>query len=303
VTNLISILDAEGQLDAIFELTAAFKADLKEGRFQERLKHRTLAMIFEKSSTRTRVSFQVAMNQLGGHAIYLDTKGTQIARGETMGDTARVLSRYVDCILFRAHRHADVVEMAEHASVPVINGLSDKAHPTQVIADLFTIKEAFGDFNRKLAYIGDGNNTCNSLIMGSAMVGMDISVATPAGYEPSSFAIGMAEDIARRKGSRVQIHHDPAEAARGADIIYTDVWVSMGQEEEKERRMRAFKGYQINQELVSLAGEPKIMHCLPAKRGVEITDQVLDSPNSMVLDQAENRMHVNKAILCWLMGE
>ncbi|NOZ76870.1 MAG: ornithine carbamoyltransferase [Euryarchaeota archaeon] len=303
MSHLISILDAEGKLEAVFEMAADFKADLKEGRFQERLRHRTLAMIFEKSSTRTRVSFEVAMTQLGGHAIYLGAGEMQLKRGETIGDTARVLSRYVDGIMIRAYRHGDVVELGRHATVPVINGLTDLEHPCQVISDLFTIREKKGGFDGKLAYVGDGNNVCNSLLLGCAMVGMDISVGRPEGYGPDGGILEKAQEIAEKTGAAIAITEDPREAVKGADIIYTDVWVSMGQEAEKEERMRAFKPYQVNAELVSAADEPLIMHCLPAKRGYEITDEILDGPGSIVLDQAENRLHVQKAILAMLMGE
>jgi ornithine carbamoyltransferase len=220
-----------------------------------------------------------------------------------VGDTARVLSRYVDAVMIRAYHHEDVVELGEHSTVPVINGLTDLEHPCQVLSDLFTIKEKKGGLNVKLAYVGDGNNVCNSLLLGCAMVGMDLAVGCPEGYGPNADIFGEASRIAEETGAAITVTDDPKEAVKGADIIYTDVWVSMGQEAEKEERMGAFKPYQVNADLVKAAGDPLIMHCLPAKRGYEITDEVLDGPSSIVLDQAENRLHVQKAILAMLMGE
>lgn len=296
--NLISILDAADNLEDIFEKTTELKA---EGA-NSLLKQKTLAMIFEKSSTRTRVSFEVAMTQLGGHAINLGAADMQLKRGETVADTAKVLSRYVNAIMIRAYHHSDVVELGANSSIPVINGLTDLEHPCQVMGDLFTIKEKKGGFSGKIAYVGDGNNVCNSLLLGCAMVGMDISVGCPEGYGPDEGILAKAKEIASRTGATITVTSNPMEAVAGADVIYTDVWVSMGQEEEKKERLEAFKAYQVNEELVAAAGDPLVMHCLPAKRGYEITDDVLDSERSIVLDQAENRLHVQKAILAMLMG-
>lgn len=295
--NLISIADAENNLENIFEMAAKFKK-----RNFRVLKEKTLAMIFEKASTRTRVSFEAAMTQLGGHAIYLDWTETQLNRGETIKDTARTLSRYVNGIVLRANKHEDAVEMGSYSTVPVINGLTDLEHPCQVLSDLFTIKEFKRSFNMKVAYIGDGNNVCNSLLLGSSMVGMDISVACPKGYEPNGEILRKAKRYAKKSGADIEILSDPSKAVANADIIYTDVWVSMGQEAEKEKRLRDFKNYQVNIGLVRKAGNPLIMHCLPAKRGLEITDEVLESKNSIVFEQAENRLHVQKALLCLLLG-
>lgn len=301
--NLVSILDAKDYLEKLFELSSKLKGDAKKGMFSEALKHRCLGLIFEKPSTRTRVSFEVAMAQLGGNTIYLDYATTQLRRGEAVKDTARVLSRYLDAIVYRAHRHEDVMELARHSSVPVINGLSDLEHPTQLLSDLFTIKEKKGSLNQKLAFIGDGNNVCNSLLLGCALVGMNISVACPKGYEPDKKIVAEAKKIAERKGSNVEIFNDPAKAAKGAGILYTDVWVSMGQEREAKKRLKDFKDFQINKKLVALANSPLVMHCLPAKRGLEITEDVLESGASIVFDQAENRLHVQKALLLMLLGK
>ncbi len=295
--NLISISDIRDNLQYIFNMSAK----LKNRNFKV-LKEKTLAMIFEKASTRTRVSFEVAMTQLGGHAIYLDWTETQLKRGETIKDTARTLSRYVEGIMLRANKHEDAVELGKYSSVPVINGLTDLEHPCQVLSDLFTIKKFKNSFNIKLAYIGDGNNVCNSLLLGSSMVGMDISVACPKGYEPNEKIVGKAEKYAKKSGANIEILSAPSKAVANADIIYTDVWVSMGQESEEKKRLRDFKNYQVNIELVRKAGNPLIMHCMPAKRGLEITDEVIESKNSIVFEQAENRLHVQKALLCLLLG-
>lgn len=295
--NFISILDLED-----WEAVLDDAGRMKRARHRAELRQRTLGLIFEKASTRTRVSFEVAMTQLGGHAVYLDWKSSQLGRGESLKDTARVLGRYLDCIVVRARSHRDVVELASHSAVPVINGLSDLEHPCQALADLFTIRERAKGFRGvKLAYVGDGNNVCNSLLLGSAMVGMDMAVATPKGYEPPGDVMARAEGLAGRTGSRVELLRDPGRAVKGADFIYTDVWVSMGQEKEEAERMRAFQDFQVNRKLVERAGNPCIMHCLPAHRGLEITDEVLDGERSIVLDQAENRLHVQKALLVYLL--
>ena len=295
--NFISMVDVRDDLEEILELSS----ELKRNKFGSQLKQKTLAMIFEKISTRTRVSFEVGMTQLGGHAIYLEPESMQLKRGETMKDTAKTLSRYVDCIMARAYKHGSVTELGRYAEVPVINGLTDLEHPCQALSDLFTIKEAKGSFDIKLAYVGDGNNVCNSLLLGASMVGMDMSVGCPEKYEPDADIVKQAEEFAKESGSEIEIIKDPVGAVSGADIIYTDVWTSMGAENEEKRRIDDFKGYQVNSELLKGANTPLIMHCLPAKRGLEITDNVLDSENSIVFEQAENRLHAQKALLCFLL--
>ena len=268
------------------------------------LKGKVLAMIFEKSSTRTRVSFEVGMIELGGFAVTLNTKDLQMGRGETVADTARVLSRYVDGIMYRAYEHSMVMELARHATVPVINGLDNFEHPCQIMADLLTVKEHLGKLKGiKMAYVGDGNNVCNSLMLGCAMVGMDLSCGCPKGYEPDPGVLKKAKAIAKKNGCKLKVVESPREAAKDADVVYTDVWVSMGQEEEQKLREKIFKPYQVNDDLMSVAHKKAIvMHCLPAHRGMEITDEVIDSPASVVMDQAENRLHAQKAIMVALMG-
>jgi ornithine carbamoyltransferase len=290
--------EIEGNLDNVLKLSSK----LKKEKFSSRLEQKTLAMIFEKISTRTRVSFEVGMTRLGGHAIYLEPQSMQLKRGETIKDTAKTLSRYVDCIMVRAYRHEDVVELGKHADVPVINGLTNLEHPCQALSDLFTIKEAKRGFGIKLAYVGDGNNVCNSLLLGASMVGMDMSVGCPKGYEPDSGIVKKAKKFSKKSGSKIEVVNNPKEAVSKADVVYTDVWTSMGDEKDEKRRIKKFKGYQVNSKLLEGASTPLIMHCLPAKRGQEITDDVLDSKNSIVFDQAENRLHSQKALLCFLLG-
>lgn len=297
--DLVSMLDVEDDLVGLLELAASIKNRTEAGEPYEPLRGRSLAMIFEKSSTRTRVSFEVGMTQLGGHALFLSPNDLQLGRGETIADTARVLSRYVDGIVYRAFRNENVRELATNASVPVINGLDDREHPCQTIADLFTIKERKGELKGlKLTYVGDGNNVCNSLLLGTAIVGMDMTAACPPGYEPDPEILAHARRIAKGTGSTLEVVHDPAIGVRGADILFTDVWVSMGQEKEREERERIFRPYQVNAKLLALANKDAlVMHCLPAHRGLEITDDVIDGPQSIVFDQAENRLHAQKAIL------
>ena len=302
--DFLSVLDAEKDFVAIIELAANLKNRARAGELYEPLKNKNLAMIFEKASTRTRVSFEVAMGQLGGHALYLNPQDLQLGRGETIADTARVLSRYVDAILYRAFRHEDVAELAKWATVPVINGLSDWEHPCQALADLFTVQEHRGDLKGlKLAYVGDGNNVCHSLILAAALVGMDASVGCPDKFRPHATVVKQAKEIAARTDAKLSIQADPVDAVKGADVVYTDVWVSMGMEKEKGERERIFQPYQVNQQLVNKAKEDAIvMHCLPAHRGLEITDEVIDGPKSVVWDQAENRLHAQKALLVKLLG-
>ncbi len=303
--HIISMLDLQEDLMEILSLAERIKEKQKRGEVYDPLKNRSLAMIFEKPSTRTRVSFEVGMTQLGGHALYLSPKDLQIGRGETIADTARVLSRFVDAIMYRAFSHDVMRELAENATVPVINGLDDLEHPCQILADLLTIKEHKGDFRGlKLVYVGDGNNVCNSLMLGAAMVGMDMVVSCPHGYEPDARLFEKAREIASRNDSDVRIVHDPVEAVKDADVIYTDVWVSMGQEgPEAKQKEEKFRPYQVNSDLVKHARPDYIfMHCLPAHRGYEVTDEVVDSPNSVVFDEAENRLHAQKALLVKLLA-
>jgi ornithine carbamoyltransferase len=286
-------------------LTALDLADDLKERQQRREEHhllpgRTLAMIFQKPSTRTRVSFEVGMAQLGGHALYLAASDLQLGRGETLRDTATVLSRYVDGIMIRTFAQDDVEELARHASVPVINGLTDSAHPCQALADVMTIRERLGRLESvRVAYLGDGNNVCASLMVACAKLGADFVAATPEGYEPDEGAV----ETAREAGGSVELMHSPRKAARDADVLYTDVWTSMGQEDERARRLRDLAGFGIDADLVQLAGDDAIvLHCLPAHYGEEITEDVLYGPHSAVWDQAENRLHAQKALLALVMA-
>jgi ornithine carbamoyltransferase len=278
--------------------------DLKERQARREEHHllpgRTLGMIFQKPSTRTRVSFEVGMYQLGGAGLYLAASDLQLGRGETLRDTATVLSRYLDGLMIRTFAQDDVEELARHATVPVINGLTDSAHPCQALADVMTIRERLGRLaGVRLAYLGDGNNVCASLMVAAAKLGMEFVAATPEGYEPDPRVV----EIAREANGAVELTHDPREAARGADVLYTDVWTSMGQDEEKERRLRDLAGFGIDGELVGLAGDEAIvLHCLPAHYGEEITEDVLYGRHSAVWDQAENRLHAQKALLALVIS-
>ncbi len=299
--HLLSVCDAQDQVVQLLDLAMWFK----KGKSDDKpLKNKTLAMIFQKSSTRTRVSFEVGMGQLGGHALYLSTNDLQIGRGEPIPDTARALSRYVDGIMIRALKHEDVVELSENASVPVINGLTDLEHPCQALADMQTIKEHRGTFEGKLVFVGDGNNVCNSLLLISAILGLNMTVACPEGYEPNAEIFKKAQELAKESGSVLEIIYDIKKAVKNADIIYTDVWVSMGDEEEQEKRINDFMPFQVNEELMALSNEGAIfMHCLPAIRGQETTAGVIDGPQSVVWDQAENRLHAQKAVMYSLMKD
>jgi ornithine carbamoyltransferase len=303
--DLLSMVDVAGDLVGLLELAASIKKRTEAGEAYEPLRGKSLAMIFEKSSTRTRVSFEVGMTQLGGHALFLSPNDLQLGRGETIADTAKVLSRYVDGILYRAYRNEDMRELARHATVPVINGLDDREHPCQIVADLLTILEHKGKLEGLLlAYVGDGNNVCHSLLLGAAIVGMRMRVASPPGYEPDAGIVEEAKRIAKGSGGQIDIVQDPRKAVSDADVLYTDVWVSMGMEKEQEERERTFRPYQVNARLVSAAKpDAVVMHCLPAHRGLEITDDVIDGPQSIVFDQAENRLHAQKAILARLIGD
>lgn len=292
-----------GEIMAILELSRDLKEKQKRGEEHRYLKGKTLAMIFQKASTRTRVSFEVAMYQLGGCALYLNAADLQLGRGETIADTARVLSRYVDGIMIRTYSHAEVEELARYAGVPVINGLTDLLHPCQVLADLLTVLEKKGRLaGLKLAYVGDGNNVCHSLLFGCAKTGVNISVASPEGFGPKEEIVSAARRDAVATGSRIEIVTDPAKAVEGADVVVTDVWTSMGQEKDREKRERIFGPYQVNSDLVARAKEDFIfLHCLPAHRGREVTDEIIDGPHSAVWDEAENRLHTQKALLALLL--
>lgn len=299
--HLISMADMSyEEIIEVLDLADDMKEKRLRGKVTDLLKNKSLGMIFEKSSTRTRVSFEVAMCDLGGHALYLNAKDMQLGRGETVSDTSEVLSRYLYAIIARVYSHDTVKQLAEHSRVPVINALSDHEHPCQILADLLTIREYKNKLKGlKYVWVGDGNNVCNSAILGCALVDMEIVVACPSGYEPDA---GIVEQ-ARELGGKVTITNDPAEAVVDADILYADVWVSMGDEDERDKRLHDLAPYQINNKLVELAKPDVIvMHCLPAHRGEEISAEVMDGPHSVVFDQAENRMHAQKALLLKLMA-
>lgn len=304
--DFLSIHDLSvDELYQILDFAKILKAKQKAGEPHPLLKGKTLGMIFQKSSTRTRVSFEVGMWQLGGTALFLSSHDLQIGRGEPVKDTGRVLSRYLDGIMIRTFSHLEVEELAEYADIPVINALTDLLHPCQAMADIFTAIEYKGDLKgRKLCYIGDGNNMVNSLLHICAKVGMDISVATPANYAPDATIVEQAAVAAKLSGSKITILDDPFAAAKDADVLYTDVWASMGKEGEQAIRKQAFAGFQINNAIMQEAKKDAIvMHCLPAHRGEEITDDVIEGPHSVVFDEAENRLHVQKAIMALLMAD
>jgi len=302
--DFITLRDYTGEeIQYLVDLGIELKEKLKKGEPTPILAGKSLGMIFEKSSTRTRVSFEVGMYQLGGQALFLSGNELQIGRGEPIEDTARVLSRYLDGILIRTYSHEKVETLAEYADVPVINGLTDDFHPTQIIADLITIKEHKGTLKGlKFAYVGDGNNMTHSLMIGLAKVGMEVTVATPENYKPNADVVAYAQEEAKKANTSVTVYTDPFEAVKDADVVYTDTWASMGQEAEKEIRAKAFKDYQVNSELMAHAkADAIVMHCLPAYRGYEITDEVMEGPQSVVFDEAENRMHAHKAIMAAIM--
>lgn len=295
--DLLRILDlSPGEVGRLFARAAAWKKTGARRRAARPLRGKSLAMVFEKASTRTRVSFEAGMARLGGHAIFLSAQDTQIGRGEPVRDTARVLARYADAIVVRTFAHATAEEMASASPVPVINGLTDRHHPCQVLADLFTARERGIDLARMtVAFIGDGNNVANSWVEAAHLLGFRFVLACPKGYEPDGAVL---REAGRGGRGEVRIVRDPVEAARGADVLYTDVWTSMGQEAERKRRLRAFRGYRIDADLLRAAGRKAIvMHCLPAHRGEEITDEAVEGPQSAVFDEAENRMHVQMAVL------
>lgn len=304
--HLLCLYDwTSDEITDILELADKLKYENKNGiRHDHHLKGKTLGMIFSKSSTRTRVSFEVGMHQLGGYALFLSSADIQLGRGETVYDTAKTLSRYLDGIMIRTFNQKDVEDLAAYGSIPIINGLTDELHPCQILADLMTVREKKGSLKGlKLAYIGDGNNVANSLLIGCAKTGMDISVATPEGYFCNEKYINMAKTAAENSGSRIHITTDAKQAISDADVVYTDTWVSMGMEKEKEERMKVFAPYQINNGLFSHAKPDAIfMHCLPAYRGYEVTEEIIDGPRSVIFDEAENRLHAQKAVMVKLMG-
>ena len=300
--NLISICDIKDDVQDILDLAIKIKAGETE---KSPLEGKTLAMIFQKSSTRTRVSFDVGMYQLGGRAIFLSSNDLQMGRGEPIYDTAKVLSRFVDGIMIRAVEHCDVVELAQHSDVPVISGLTNVEHPCQALADVLTIKEHFGTFeNKKICFVGDGNNVCNSLLLISPLLGMDMSIACPKGYEPNEHVLRIANEYAKEMNTKITVSDDLNVALDNVDVVYTDVWGSMGDEAEELQRKAALSPYQVDSDLMNLANEGAIfMHCLPAVRDQEVTTAVIDGPNSVVFDQAENRLHAQKAILYYFLKD
>jgi ornithine carbamoyltransferase len=300
--HFLSIHDlTAAQVEAIFSLTGDLKREPQ--RFAHALAGKSLAMLFEKSSTRTRVSFEVGMTQLGGHALFLSSRDIQLGRGEPISDTAQVLSRYVDVIMARTFAHQTVLDLARFGSVPVINGLTDDLHPCQAMADYFTLREVFGDLRgRKIAYVGDGNNVAHSLMLGAAKVGMEVAVATPPGFAPKPHYVELARQDAAAAGVTLTLTDDPRQAVAGASAVYTDVWASMGQEAEAEARRQAFAGWTVDGDLMAAAiPEAIFLHCLPCHRGEEVAAEVVDGPQSRIFDEAENRLHVQKAIMLWLL--
>ena len=303
--DFISLHDLKKEeITSLLELALKLKDEQKKGIPHPILKGKTLGMIFTKSSTRTRVSFEVGMTQLGGYPLFLSSNDIQLGRGETIYDTAKVLERYLDGIMIRTFAHSDVLELAEHADIPVINALTDLLHPCQVLADLQTIYEHKGKLEGlKFAYVGDGNNMANSIMYGCAKMGIDCRIASPEGYTPAPEVTENAMQDAKKSGSELLITNDPVEAVKDADIIYSDTWVSMGQEAEKAERIKIFMPYQVDGKLFSHAKDDCVfMHCLPAYRGYEVTPEVIDGKNSIIFDEAENRLHAQKAIMATLMG-
>ena len=302
--DIISVLDMKNDFEAILNNAAKMKREPKKGARPDPLKGKVLGMVFEKPSLRTRISFEIGMAQLGGKALYIGPDEVSIGKRESVSDVARVLSRYVNVIMYRAFSNATMRELAQHASVPVINGLDDMEHPCQVAADLLTVKEKKGKLaGLRLVYVGDGNNVCNSLMLGCALIGMNMRAATPKDFRPNADLLAKAQEIAKTKNCTIEVLSNPFQAVEGADVVYTDTWVSMGQEAEKEAREKLFLPYQVNEKLVEKANKNWIfMHCLPAHRGLEVSAEVIDGPNSVVFDQAENRLHAQKAMLVACLG-
>ncbi len=301
--DLISILDVKDEIDILLDRAIELKAKQKAGNGEKPLKEKVLGMIFEKPSLRTRVSFEIGMHHLGGTGLYLSPNEIQVGKRESVYDVAKVISRYVDGIMYRAFDYRIMQQLAEHADVPVINGLDDLEHPCQILADFQTIKEQKGSLKGlKMVYLGDGNNVCNSLLLGSAAVGMHMVAACPAGYEPNQEVLAKAKALGAERGCTIEHSSDPIYAVKDADVIYTDTWVSMGDEAEKEQRNKVFPPFQVNAELVALAKSDYVfLHCLPAHRNEEVTDEIIDSPNSRVFDEAENRMWAEMAVMDLLM--
>lgn len=303
--HLLSMQDlGPKEIEAILDKAAQFKAKRLKRPLSDELKGKTIALIFEKPSTRTRISFETGIHELGGNPLFLSAQELQLNRGETIADTARVLSRYVHGIVARVASHEHLIELSKNSAVPVINALSPLEHPCQTLADLLTILEHRGKLKGlKVAWVGDGNNVCNSLALGCSLMGVNFSAACPPGYEPPAEVVEQARKNARKSGSKIEIMNDPKRAVAGADAVYTDVFVSMGQEAEKEKRMRDFKGFQVNSELLKYAKKDVIfLHCLPAHRGEEVTDEIVNGSHSVVWDQAENRLHAQKGLLVSMLG-
>jgi len=302
--DIISVLDMKNDFEVILNNAVKMKKEPKKGAKTDPLRGKVLGMVFEKPSLRTRVSFEVAMNQLGGKALYIGPDEVSIGKRESVSDVANVLSRYVNGIMYRAFSNQIMRELASHAKVPVINGLDDMEHPCQITADLVTVKEKKGKLaGLKLVYVGDGNNVCNSLMLGCALTGMHMRAATPKDYRPNAGILANAQEIAKRKNCTVEVMSNPFQAVEGADVVYTDTWISMGQESEKEAREKLFLPYQVNEKLTEKANKDWLfMHCLPAHRGLEVSAEVIDGPHSVVFDQAENRLHAQKAILVACLG-
>jgi len=299
--HLLSVTDIQQDIFNILQLAEKLKKDPWGHQIFDK---KVLAMIFEKASTRTRISFEVAMLQLGGHALFLSKSDLQLGRGELIEDTSRVMSRYVDGVMSRAVEHSDVVNFAQHSDVPVINGLTNLEHPCQALTDIFTIFEKKKTYRVHLTFVGDGNNVCNSLLLASSLVGMDMTVVCPERYEPDVEIINKAKSFALKSGSQIEVTNNISEGIKDADVVYTDVWVSMGEENETDKRLKVLNDYQVNSEILNLANPDAIvMHCLPAIRGQEITEDVISCDQSAIWDQAENRLHVQKAILYTLLGK
>lgn len=303
--HLLSLHDlTTGEVHEILKLAEKLKREVKEGVPHPLLKGKTLGMIFSKSSTRTRVSFEVGMVQLGGYPLFLSSNDIQLGRGESIYDTAQVLSRYIDGIMIRTFKQSDVEDLAKYGTIPIINGLTDLEHPCQILADLLTVYEHKGTLQGlKLAYVGDGNNIAHSLLHGCAKVGMDVAIAAPEAYSCDAAKVAEAMEDARETGAKILMTQDPVEAVKNADVVYTDTWVSMGQESEKAERLKVFLPYQVNSQLMSHAKSDAIfLHCLPAYRGYEVTEEIIDGPQSAVFDEAENRLHAQKAVMAMVMG-